>query len=769
MEDLTSDGADLDFREFEGAVGRSSSAFSSTPVPGRGVKNVIGRDSVHRTPTNVDSEEVPVVLGTSSCPSIEIGLNKTPSTPSGDSGFLSPPSFKPRAHTTSSPSITPKISDEISPSISNHNVFSQHLPAKPNREVSKITVAANMKLHPEVSAELETIDLGTLQKAIQLVRMGMDPSTIEEPRVNTPPSPPRPPTSLQTSASVKSHSYPHWNIAEAGDAAALPTSGSTHFERNIRALAVLELQENQRRQVEESSGTYAHTSQSQQHFNPSYTQRYYQQSHYTAPTPPPKHYGPTAGQSSYWGDVAQSFSGQPHHKQWPKFQETLNSLYDPAITPPPYNQTASRPPEEYYKEDWHLGGPLKSTGNVQNVNFDHPPPPPPQLQRHHFTQSRLPTDAPNRGGYTCISGAYSDHVDISRSNPRQAIRSEVSCVGQSSHRGEPIEPFDESLGGGGGGGDNVTLTRLEINKGGIGKSPYAEMLSSSPPPGMKQMQVRSKFGQLGTEEGQFNSPHGFCLGRNEDIVVADTHNHRIQIFDKDGMFKYVFGHQGKTEGFLWYPRKVAVLVQSGSFVVCDRGGERSRMQIFDCMGQYSHAISIRFIDIVAGLAIDSQGHIVAVDSVTPTIFVLKECGQLIRFHECSDFMKEPSDIGIFQGNYYVCDFRNHNVVVVSPEGQLLRKIGSEQVTCFPNGIDVSDAGDVLIGDSHGNKFHVAVYGHQENQEHQDTSLCDAQFECPHVKVSRCCGLKITSEGFIVTLAKNNHHVLVLDTIYVDKN
>ena len=113
-----------------------------------------------------------------------------------------------------------KLSDLVetfwSPSISNHNVFSQHLPAKPNREVSKITVAANMKLHPEVSAELETIDLGTLQKAIQLVRMGMDPSTIEEPRVNPPPSPPRPPTALQTSASVKSHSYPHWNIAEAG-------------------------------------------------------------------------------------------------------------------------------------------------------------------------------------------------------------------------------------------------------------------------------------------------------------------------------------------------------------------------------------------------------------------------------------------------------------------------------------------------------------------------------------------------------------------------
>ena len=49
------------------------------------------------------------------------------------------------------------------------------------------------------------------------------------------------------------------------------------------------------------------------------------------------------------------------------------------------------------------------------------------------------------------------------------------------------------------------------------------------------------------------------------------------------------------------------------------------------------------------------------------------------------------------------------------------------MTCFPNGIDISDAGDVLIGDSHGNKFHVAVY--------DKTANCVSQFECPQVKVS----------------------------------
>jgi len=43
------------------------------------------------------------------------------------------------------------------------------------------------------------------------------------------------------------------------------------------------------------------------------------------------------------------------------------------------------------------------------------------------------------------------------------------------------------------------------------------------------MQIRCKYGQLGQSKGQFSSPHGFCLGMEEDIIVADTNNHRIQV------------------------------------------------------------------------------------------------------------------------------------------------------------------------------------------------------------------------------------------------
>lgn len=36
------------------------------------------------------------------------------------------------------------------------------------------------------------------------------------------------------------------------------------------------------------------------------------------------------------------------------------------------------------------------------------------------------------------------------------------------------------------------------------------------------------------------------MGFEEDIVVADTNNHRIQVFDKSGEFKYQFGVPGKA-------------------------------------------------------------------------------------------------------------------------------------------------------------------------------------------------------------------------------
>ena len=56
------------------------------------------------------------------------------------------------------------------------------------------------------------------------------------------------------------------------------------------------------------------------------------------------------------------------------------------------------------------------------------------------------------------------------------------------------------------------------------------------------------------------------------------------------------------------------------------------------------------------------GHIVAVDSVSPTVFVISEGGDLIKWFDCSDYMREPSDIAVSGKEYFVCDFKVNNVL-----------------------------------------------------------------------------------------------------------
>nr|XP_008191670.1 PREDICTED: uncharacterized protein LOC103312546 [Tribolium castaneum] len=118
---------------------------------------------------------------------------------------------------------------------------------------------------------------------------------------------------------------------------------------------------------------------------------------------------------------------------------------------------------------------------------------------------------------------------------------------------------------------------------------------------------------------------------------------------------------------------------------------------------------------------------------------------------------DSSDATDRRKEFYICDFKGHAIVVMDDDGNFLRKFGGTETTMFPNGIDISSTGDVIVGDSHGNYFHVAVYSKQGNFL--------AQYRCPVVKVSRCCGLKMTSEGRLVTVDKNYHHVIVFESLF----
>lgn len=64
---------------------------------------------------------------------------------------------------------------------------------------------------------------------------------------------------------------------------------------------------------------------------------------------------------------------------------------------------------------------------------------------------------------------------------------------------------------------------------------------------------------------------------------------------------------GCEDGKLWHPRKLAFSRMSSHYVVSDWGNERSRLQLFTPNGQFVRKISIRYIEIVAGLTINAHG------------------------------------------------------------------------------------------------------------------------------------------------------------------
>lgn len=63
-----------------------------------------------------------------------------------------------------------------------------------------------------------------------------------------------------------------------------------------------------------------------------------------------------------------------------------------------------------------------------------------------------------------------------------------------------------------------------------------------------------KFGTSGKEEGQLEHPHYIAVSNTNRVIVSDSNNHRIQIFDVNGRVLSAFGTEGSEEGQFKFPR-----------------------------------------------------------------------------------------------------------------------------------------------------------------------------------------------------------------------
>lgn len=95
-------------------------------------------------------------------------------------------------------------------------------------------------------------------------------------------------------------------------------------------------------------------------------------------------------------------------------------------------------------------------------------------------------------------------------------------------------------------------------------------------------QSRACFGRWGAGPGEFNRPEGLAVDAADRLYVADSCNHRVQVFSPDGTFLHAWGRPGAGAGELSYPYDLCVDAQ-GLVWVCEFGN--SRLQAFDAQGR----------------------------------------------------------------------------------------------------------------------------------------------------------------------------------------
>lgn len=88
-------------------------------------------------------------------------------------------------------------------------------------------------------------------------------------------------------------------------------------------------------------------------------------------------------------------------------------------------------------------------------------------------------------------------------------------------------------------------------------------------------------GDPGSDPGAFDEPAGVTGDDSGRIYVADTNNHRLQVFHPDGTLALAIGHEGDGLGEFVFPSDVRV-GPDGSIYVADHNN--ARIQQFDATG-----------------------------------------------------------------------------------------------------------------------------------------------------------------------------------------
>ena len=298
-----------------------------------------------------------------------------------------------------------------------------------------------------------------------------------------------------------------------------------------------------------------------------------------------------------------------------------------------------------------------------------------------------------------------------------------------------------------------------------GESHESEEVMSIPSPYLPVLQ----FGQEGVDDGEFRSPTGIALDSDGNVYVADTDNHAIQRFDKDGKFSARWGGEADSEeGTFYYPRGLATSPE-GHVYVADSGN--NRVQKFDPDGNFLRAwgkfgfawrgAEAGQFDVPWGVATDQQGNLYVSDTSNARIQKFQPDGTpLLKWGKDGSFdgaFFYPRGLTIdFAGHIYIADEGNHRIQKFDSRGNFLAKWGREG-----NGIGQFKSPWGVACDALGNVYVVDSGNHRiQKFDSNGTYLCSwGNRGLTEAQVNFPSGIAVDKEGYVYVVDSGNYRIL----------
>ncbi|KAI6202580.1 RING-type domain-containing protein [Aphelenchoides besseyi] len=224
---------------------------------------------------------------------------------------------------------------------------------------------------------------------------------------------------------------------------------------------------------------------------------------------------------------------------------------------------------------------------------------------------------------------------------------------------------------------------------------------------------RLVFGRRGDADGEFNWPRGVAAISGGEFAVADSSNHRIQIFNSNGRILRTIGSYGKSEAQLDSCADLCYNRMKQQLIVSDRYNHR--IQIYDVIdGRFVRS----FGKPGAGHAQFNNPWGVAVDEIDGSIYVVDKVELPFAkssFGSKGELMGQfnhPLFIAIHRRtqNVFVSDSNNHRICVFDHDNVPIFSFGVEGFHTaqlkLPRGVAVDDQGYVVVADSGNNRVQV---------------------------------------------------------------